>query len=366
VEKHRLYISSSKAGASRIKESPWRFPWVAVGVFILLAILEIFVFRTRWFWAAVPRSDVGIYYVMEDELRVSALKPKIVIFGDSRVREAVNPAQLERKLGLKRGEVVNCALTGGTPWDARLLLERNPHLLDSVQLIIYQPSDWQFNHNSLPNNRVRRFASLKKRASYKNFTLRTELVVGFFIQTIAAREVTVGNIKHLMKILLGKNTACKNDIVDKTNGRIRWRLEEKEIGPDSVNVRKNADWFFKNYEYSQNAEDDLAFIAKKARQRRIHMLLLFLPVRDAYDAYVEENYWEENKEYHQRLLKFAEKSGVEIWGDSTTKIQAGIKENCYYDYGHLTLKGMRAYSNWLAERVALKLGLMSSDTTAAP
>jgi hypothetical protein len=349
VEKHPSSTSSSKpAGRRRVT------PWVLVGVLVILIGLEIGIFRQRWFWAAEPRSDVGIYYALEDMARSSKIRPKILIFGDSRMRSGVDAFLLEQELGLKRGEVVNLALTAGTPWDVKLFLARNPWLLDSARLILYQPSDWQFNEYFPPINRVKRFATLQDRARYKDFGTASELVTDYFLQTAAAKEVFKGQVNslgsRLIKTLLGKYKKAP-DLVDVRTGRIRWRVNEAETGPDSVDIEKDITSFYKDFQYSARVEDDLKKTIEQAQGKGIRFVFVDIPVRDIYVSEAVSKYPRHYNEYNQKIHALSRRYNIVFLGDSDTKAMAGIAENYFYDYGHLALKGERAFTLWLAKAI---------------
>lgn len=321
---------------------------------MIMVALEIGVFRQRWFWAAVPRSDVGIYYVLEEQIQSSNTKPKIIVFGDSRARSGVFSYLLEQKSGLKRGEVINLSLTAGTPWDAKLFIKRNPQLMDSVLLVLYQPSDWQFNENFPPINRVRHFATLAERFSYERFSTKVELLSGFFIHAIAAREVAKGHLRRLMnntvKLITGKYHP-QPPLVDSITGRVMYRMDESEIGPDSVDVTDDLVSFYRDFSYSNRVAGDIIDIITLTRQAGSEFVFIDIPTRMCYVEAVKDSFNREYNEYRDSLTSLASRYEIPIWGDSTTKVQAGITENLYYDYGHLTLEGMRRYSSWLAERM---------------
>lgn len=321
---------------------------------VILLTLEVGVFRQRWFWAAVPRSDAGIYYVLEDQIRHSHAKPKVILFGDSRMRSGVDARLLEQELGLERGEVLNLALTAGTAWDAKLFLRRNPGLRDSVRLIIFQPSDWQFNENFPPINRVKHFATLKERLEYQNFSTASELVAGWFVQTIAAKDVFQGHVKRLLSAALNLvrgRKASEPALVDTLTGRIHWRIKEEMQGPDSADITKDISSFYKNFSYSRRAEEDARDIIEFSEKHGARTVFLDIPVRDAYVEAAKKKYAAYYEEYEDSLETLASRYGVPLLGDSMTKLEAGIKENLYYDYGHLTLEGERLFTLWLAERI---------------
>jgi len=318
---------------------------------LILALLEIGVFRQRWFWAAVPRSEVGTFYVLEERIRTSGVKPRIVLFGDSRLRAAVTARYVAEELGVKHDEVLNLALAAGTPWDAKVILRRNPTLLDSAVLVLYQPSVWQFNENYPPGNRVRRFATLAERLAYKRFSTRAELFLGYFFHIIAARQVTKGLLdrlfRNLTRRLRGRYTE-EPALIDPVTGRVRIRLEESDTGPASVNIDADIESFYADFRYSSRTKSDMEDLIAVVQKKDVTFFFLDIPTRDVYTRSARDKYSQYCTEYRDSLESIAAKYGISILGDSMTKHEAGITENLYYDYGHLTLEGMRRYSSWLA------------------
>ena len=111
---------------------------VAASAFLLL---EFGVCRRDWLFRLFSESAVGEVFQKEQRLRALPCGPRIVIFGDSRSRDAFDELAIEGGLGLPSGTVANLSLSGGTPFDARLLLRRNRELIGRARLVIYGISE---------------------------------------------------------------------------------------------------------------------------------------------------------------------------------------------------------------------------------
>lgn len=331
-----------------------KLPWVVVGILVILIGLEVGVFRQRWFWAAVPRSNAGIFYFVENQIRTSPVAPKIIFMGDSRLRDAVHPYNLEQLLGLKRGEIVNLALTSGDIWDAKLFLSRTPSLLDSVQVVIYQIPDWRYDEGYLPTNRFRHFATLRERLHYHDKSSRVELVIGYFLHMVAGRNVLQGNIERLGKNVVGPlmgKDMNEPPIVDSMTGRVHWRLVEKELGPDSIDVTKYIQDSDHDYGYSPWFVEQMDELVTKFREAGAQVVFLEPTMRDSYVSVACNDSIDGYGIWKEAVRMLAERFAVPIWSNEKIKMEAGIVENEFYDYGHLTLEGMRRYTIWLSERI---------------
>ena len=131
----------------------------------LLTVFEFAVARADWFWGWIPFSQVGVIDALERQVLPKS-EPLILFMGSSRVRDAIAPRTLEKRLRLPRGSVLNVGLTMGTPFDAKILYERNRDKLSRAQLVFFGVEPFQLDVHNRPTERILRYGSLSDRLKF--------------------------------------------------------------------------------------------------------------------------------------------------------------------------------------------------------
>jgi hypothetical protein len=320
---------------------PWylrlRAVWLALA--ILLAV-EFGLARQDWVWSWVPASNSGVVDAMESQVIAQAPAPQVLLMGSSRIRDGVAPRLLEQELGLPEGSALNLGLTRGTPYDAALLYRRNRDRFRGADLLVVGVEDWSFNAALSPNERYRRFASLPQRVGVYDEDWTRSLVAGWFWRTYDAQ----GPLRRLLKSAV-KGRKSKLPLAE--DGRVKWRAKEKEVGPAQVDVSLDLKRFYRGYTRRQGLEDQLRDLVAMAREDDTQVILVQVPLRDAYLEQARQEYPEGLALYREALASF---EGVpqEIWWGSSA---LGIQQDWFYDYGHLTPPGAAVFTAALAERV---------------
>ena len=112
-------------------------PWGMLLALSLLLAFEFGLARRDWIWGWWPKSESGVIDAVERQVIAEAEAPAVLFLGSSRVRDAVSPREVEEQLGLRRGTVLNLAVTNGTPFDALTLYRRNREKLRSAKVAFF-------------------------------------------------------------------------------------------------------------------------------------------------------------------------------------------------------------------------------------
>lgn len=333
-------MKSPLSTSSSEDRAPWfkrlRAVWLALA---LLLAVEFGLARQDWVWTWVPASNSGIVEAMESQVIATAPPPQVLLMGSSRIRDGVAPRQLEQALGLPEGSALNLGLTRGMPYDAALLYKRNRERFKGARLLVLGVEDWNFNAALSPNERYRRFATLSERVGVYNGDWTRSLVAGWVWRTYDAQ----GPLRRLLKSAArGRQT----QLPLAEDGRIKWRAKEKQTGPEVVDVSLDVKRAYRHYTRRQGLEDQLRALVAMAREDGVEVLLVQVPLRDAYLARAQEDYPEGLQLYRDALASF-EGVSQEIWWESSA---LGIRQDWYYDYGHLTPPGAKVFTQALAQR----------------
>jgi hypothetical protein len=92
-----------------------------------------------------PATKTRLVSLEQRLIRHAHATPKILLIGSSLTRYGLLEDPIAAAAGLEPGETVNLGVENGSPWDALVLLRRNPRLCDSVRLVIYGVEPGQIN-----------------------------------------------------------------------------------------------------------------------------------------------------------------------------------------------------------------------------
>ena len=312
--------------------------------------MELGVARQEWFWAFEPRSSVDIV----DALERAAIEPApdlaVILLGSSRVRDAVASRVMEAQLELPAGSALNLGLTGGTPFDARTLYERNRSKLATAEVAVVGVEVGNFGTTPVPNQRVRRYATLEERMTWPGAS-KISLVIGYFWRTYDAREVIRCNIKSLL-------TGRAPGIPITEDGRISWRDPDEE-GLAAIDVPDIVDRF-EGREPGPGYQDDLQQLVDLLIEDGTQVLLVHIPTRDSFAEVLETQYPEWLSNFESALLDVSGPLVVDIHYRASDI--PGLKPTDYYDYGHLTGGGAEVSTEYYAALIeAHTSGLAGSD-----
>ncbi len=332
----RSFISSSDT----LHPAGLRPLGAGIAVAILL-LVELAVGRREWIWTAVRGSDMGLIHLIEQEVIPSAPRPRVLLLGSSRMRDAVLPLQLARLLGVPAGSVLNLGMASGTPFDGLTLYRRHREKLSQAHVLVVSAEDWYVNAGISPRDSDRRFATLRERATDYSLEDSLALIVGWFWRTYDARYA-------IARWLQCQFDECEGSAYVGPDGRVIYDREDPLEGPHELNVTEHVDRFYQNYEWSEGRLNQLARLVAEARRDGLRVIVVQFPYRDEYLAAVRDRHAEAYEQYLQRLRRL---EGAELLLYETAS-DAGIAPTYFRDYGHMTPLGAALMTERLGEAIA--------------
>jgi len=299
----------------------------------LLVGVEVGIVRSGYLWKRTPNTMFGAFTAVESRVLAPAPPPKLVFFGSSRMRDAVDPRALERELDLGRGDVLNLGITGGTPYEARLFQSRHGRTLAAARVVVVGVENWYWNEG-MPRDEVEReLATFGDRVGW--FERRRQLgdLVGG-----AWRTVEVGDPLGRFFVSFVKGVKP----VAFTEDRMVWRKgsEVREVGPAFIDVEGPLADHMQSLALGPAHEASLRALVQTARGGGARVVLTQLPLRASYCAALDRAYPTVAPYIRARTEAIAAESGAEvIWFDAGSAL--GIGDDRFYDYGHLTEDGVR-------------------------
>jgi hypothetical protein len=319
---------------------------------VLLLAFEFGVARQDWIWDFVLASPTGIITALEGQV-IDGSDPRIVVMGSSRVRDGVSPRQLEQKLNLKEGTVLNLAVTNGSCFDALTIYRRNREVLSRARLLVVGIEDRTFNASWPPNDRDRRYMTLRERVDRWSaeegihgpydgpHTL--SLIVGWFWRTYDARGPLLTALKSTIK---GRDATLP--IAD--DGRVKWREDEVETGPEKLKDSSAHERFYRDWKHTEQRKAFLEELIELARQDNVEVLVIKLPWRTEHLALIQEHHPGPFSQYRASAAQF-QGAQVVLWDDPDA---LGMPDHHFYDYGHPTTLGAKTITTALAIEIRTK------------
>jgi len=315
---------------------------VAVSVLVLL---DFAVARREWIWAFVPRSPSGVFDVLEDNVVVPAQDPSIVLFGSSRVRDAVAPRLLEEELGLREGSVLNLAMTAGNPFDSLVFYRRHREKLSGARLIIIGVEFWDFNAHGI-NERDRRFANLADRLQLFDRKKTPALLVGWLWRTWDAKAVISRFIDIETRWLLGERDIMQQmrEPPIEEDGRVEWRTDEPATATAEEPLTAVADRALSNYSAGYGRRRQVQHLVDLAHEDGVPVLVVLFPMRTEFAEYVRAAYPHAYAHFHQQLRSI-KGARIRIY---ETERDAHLPQECFDDYGHVNKRGSELMTSEVA------------------
>jgi len=323
-------------------------PWGALLALGILLAVEFGVARQPTVWFAFQESPVWVQQQIEQKL-IKGSSPRVAVLGNSRIQDMILPGVLADSMGLAASDVVNAAITEGTPFDCLNIYRRNRDIFRDADILIIGQDSWQCRARPISHERVRRYATLEDRLELFTGPVREELLVGYFWRTLDAHKAMLRGAKG---IATGKTQ--RNIIV---NGRSTWNpyASLDQIGPEHVDgLMARARSFYANFEPGDTSLRPLRELAALAREDDTHIVFCRAPLRTAFHQYVVAHWPEAEEQFEptiRQALTFDEAPPTMIVYKGIHEL--GMPETYFADYGHLLPRGAVALSQHLGRQLKL-------------
>jgi len=325
--------------------SGWR-PWGLLCCFAVLLAVEG-VSRTDWVWSSVSRSATGIVDVVERQIIDPAETPIIIVLGNSRGRDAILPAVVERELGLPERTVLNLSITDGDPFDAYRLYRDHRDKLGQARIMVLCFDDFQMGsyRYGTPTERYRRYADLGQRVRDFKGVNRNSLVAGWVWRTLDVSQSLERVVKRGFRSM-GDTVHIDED------RRVVWRTTELDQGPETANSLKQAKAY---YGEPSAIKDDwrmkyLRSLIRSAQTDGLRVVIYRTAWRASFDAERLRLYPEAEERFYRSMAALIDKPEQQILFQRSAA-SVGLRDTDFLDYGHATKNGARLLSRKLAEHL---------------
>jgi hypothetical protein len=309
-----------------------------------IALIEIVLGRTDLVSRVFPRSDLGILFNLEDQVIPRSIGPRTLIFGTSRARGAFLPTEMERTMGLSRGQVLNLAMGGGQIFDPLITYERSRSRLTPIRSVIIQLDPFEFSTGGTPGVRYRFFGSWQDLMAYHG-RKRAGVIEDYFFRT----NSVLPTVSEYIKLLLKRGRPPDPVGLDPF-GRLAVVKIADDHDPRDFTDQQFRFWidtFYSDFQYSPVMEDQLARLIRMAKQDGAHVYLVHMPVTERFRKLLAELPGNPDQQVKTQITRLAQKYHAEIaWWESPA--ETGLTQRDFRDWGHLNTAGARKFSEFFA------------------
>ena len=317
------------------------------GLLVCLAILlliEVAVARPDWAWRLDPRRPVGILLEVEEKLLAPVETPRVVVLGSSVMRDGLLPRAFETSAGLPSGAIVNASLPNATPFDFCLLYERNREKIAQSRLLVAGIEDWYFYEEPGVSERYHRWASLSQRWRDYAGMERAPLIVSWLWKTYAARQALA--FDAIVASVRGERADVIGD-----DGRVRWRPEEVDMGPESFDLA-GYEARLREREWRDRQARYLRELGELAAEDHVPLVVVRMPMRARAFELRKRVSPDAEPRLQDVLATLRAGADAPTVLDIPTGEPAGLEERHFLDERHLATEGARRFTRYLAAWVA--------------
>ncbi len=317
---------------------------------VFCALVRLILFASTGVLDKFPGPyDVRQFLGVEQHfIRDTEVPPRVLLFGSSRMRYSIVPELFAKEMDIPRSSVQNLAVDQGGPWDALKMLERNPDLLDSVDLVIIDCECWHFNagHEAFPTPRFFRLVSASERLDsvqgIDRFKWTVDIAWPFQLERRSLRDWLGGCYTISMGGGFPVPRPNKWDFEDNPN--VDFAFE-----PVRMSLRHT-----RNFRIDENARIRWQSLLEEMSNRGIAVLVMRPPTHSEYTERMK-TVTQCSKAYstYVRIAKSLANNNthVKIW---EFPADCGLDDKDFLDYGHMTSRGAKKFTKFLADYIRMR------------
>ena len=291
----------------------WGVPRGLLTAVFLLGVLDFGLSRADWPYRKNPSSYVGTFLSQEEALRRDPVPPRIIILGNSRSKCGLLSQEMERRLGLPNGAVLNLSIESGDHYDNYVFQKRNRQQMKSARLLIYGVDAYEWNADFPLSERFHHFAGFADRLSLEP---SVPSLFGWFFRTEEKAALYHAIFRRIKGRLIGASRLTSQVGVDDPPGQPRSRRR-----PPPVEGRVS--FWYKDFRLSPKRQALLQRVVATAREDGQQVVIVQLPFRDEYVHEVFRSHASDYNAYQQSIRSLdgvdirSIRSGFGLWAGTT-------------------------------------------------
>ncbi|HTS19120.1 MAG TPA: hypothetical protein VMP11_16210 [Verrucomicrobiae bacterium] len=306
---------------------------------LLLGLVDFGLSRADWPYRKYPSSYVGAFLAQEETLRRDPIPPRIIILGNSRSKHGLLAQDMEQRLGLPAGSVLNLSIESGDHYDNYLFQRRNRQLMKSARLLIYGVDAYEWNASFPLSERFPHFAGFADRL---NLDPSIPSLFGWFFRT----EEKPALFHAMFRRINGALSAAIH-LVQPADANDPPTPEATTTPAKLGPVNGRIAFWYRNFRLAPNRQELLQRLIATAQEDGQQVVVLQLPFRDEYMNELLRNHASDYQAYEQSIRSL---DGVQVSLFEAASA-AGLEPTDFQDWDHLNTVGAkkftRVWCQWL-------------------
>jgi len=326
-----------------------RLGWGAFFAFVLLGLLDAFLFRNPAFYDLGNKNGarggfIGQFAHIDRAFEMQGGENiEYAIFGDSQGIDALRPDVMAEELGVPAARIFNFSASGGKPTDSLYLYRTYAERMPNLKRVIYVINEHQLNNaDAAEDTKFRFHATLKQRLRALDRDHYGELLTGWALRSFGLRtEWTALLERYRAGTWPPEEDAVFPGGIEPT----RWS-EPRMRTPEYA--EEVADRWFRNWQPEGVYTEAFAELLMAWRDRGLDVVVAQIPRTPAFDAAVAGKYGRERDEYLHLVAEAAASAGASF--EVITAEEAGLSAEHFRDVNHVNPDGADAFSRFAARR----------------
>jgi len=326
-----------------------RLGWGALVAFVLLGLLDAYVFRDPAFYDLGNKNGarggfIGQFAHIERAFEAQGGETiEYAIFGDSQSIDGLRPDVMAEALGVPSGCIFNFSVSGGKPTDSLYLYRTYAKKMPNLRKAIYVVNEHQLNNADAGDDTKFKFhANLTQRLKTLDRDNYGELLVGWALRSFGLRTEWTALVERYRA---GTWPPEEEAMFPGGIEPLRW-ADPKTKTPEYA--EEVADRWFRDWQSEGVYTDALTDLLESLRERGVETVVLQIPRMPWFEAAVEEKYAAERDVYLAKVTEAATKTGATF--EIIAAEEAGLSEESFRDVNHMNPEGAETFSRYAARR----------------
>lgn len=342
-----------KAAGQTLARSHWhvirRLGWGALVAFVLLGLLDVYVFRDAAFYDLGNKNGarggfIGQFAHIERAFRAAGGDNiTYAVFGDSQSIDGLRPDVMAEVLGVPAGRIFNFSTSGGKPTDNLYLYRKYGERMPNLERVIYVVNEHQLNNADAGEDTKFKFhATLAQRLVAMNRDNYGELLAGWALRSFGLRTEWRSLIERYQA---GTWPPEEEAMFPGGIEPLRWAASSMRTPEYAAEV---ADRWFKDWQPRGVYTDALGDLLAAWRERGLDVVVVQIPRMPAFDEAVATTYDKERDAYVRMVKEMATSSGATF--ELIRAEEAGLDTDSFRDVNHMNPEGADVFSRFAAKR----------------
>jgi len=284
------------------------------------------------------------FFAIEDRIRHFKLRPRVLLMGSSFSYYGLHAPTFAETAGMPAGDVANLAVNGGTSFEARKLLERNPQVTDRAKLLVIDLTRSQLNDRNEVRPLFYRLADVRDRLALDRRADRDKAMIDFALLNLREKRSVDLWLQGAYNIATSRSLVPKSPLPTRPLWAITAAERARKLHRFSpaVAAKRQLEHFVK----SRMAQSFVQRFLKLCADRKIRVVVLCTPKLNEYHAAIPEipGATDANKAYFRWLDSLKGQAEIIVYDTSQS---AGLTDRDFMDYGHLTEHGAKQLTRTL-------------------